>query len=65
MSDLLALVVCIPLDIPLYIHQSWIYSEYFCNVYYPFGTAAMLSSVYTLVILNLSRYCRIVPSVLS
>ena len=56
LSDLIVLAFCMPLDIPLMIYKKWIYGEAFCSLFYPIGTAAVLSSAFTLLILTCQRY---------
>lgn len=55
-SDLLVVTFCIPFDIPLLVSEKWLYGKFICSVYYPIGTAILLSSVFTLVVINYSRY---------
>ena len=54
--DLVVVIFCIPLDIPLILKQKWIYGKFFCRIYYPIGTVPLLSSVFTLVTIAYTRY---------
>ena len=55
-ADLSVAVICIPLEIPIEIHGKWIYGRVFCHIFYPIQTASIYGSVFTLVVLSLSRY---------
>lgn len=55
-SDLLAVLFCIPLDIPLLLSNRWLYGGVFCKIYTPIGTITLFSSVFTLVTLTFTRY---------
>ena len=60
LSDLIVSAFYIPLNIPLLAYERWIYGKLFCSVYYPLGTAAVLSSAFTLLILTCQRFRAVV-----
>ena len=61
LSDLAVTLICIPLEIPLFLNgQKWPYGGFFCRMLYPLQTMTVYLSVFTLVALSLSRYWAIV-----
>lgn len=55
-ADLAVSSFCVPLYAPLVLTQTWNYDKVFCSVYYPLGTATLLASVFTLVVLTCTRF---------
>ena len=60
-ADLTIGLICITMEIAMEMKPyQWIYGDFFCHLFYPFQTATIYASVFTLTALGCTRYMGIV-----
>ena len=54
-ADLIASLFCLCVDVPIEVHERWIFGGAMCNVLLPLRALSILASIFTLTVLSLTR----------